>query len=143
VPPAWLLSESAWQVLRASPFLYTTTFQRMYSLPTGRSVRSPSLVYTARNALGRLFSPPAARLLARSLEGAPLVRLSLHPRDALYPKLVRHAQGLVERLLGDREPMTKLAFARLYFGSQPSIVVRSPVRRRRSPLPYGYPPVRD
>lgn len=115
VAPAWLLSQPAWRVLKQSRFSYTTTFARFHSLPTGESVYSPSLVYTARNRTGRFFSPPAASLLAGMLSNAPLVRLSLHPRDALYPRLIRHAQGLIERLLETREPMTKLAFRREYF----------------------------
>jgi predicted deacetylase len=118
VAPAWLLSKPAWQVLRASRFSYTTTFTRFYNLPTGESLFSPSLVYTARNRAGRLFSPPAASTLAGLLSGAPLVRLSLHPRDALHPQLVLHAQRLVEKLLATRRPMTKLAFRRAYFHSQ-------------------------
>lgn len=115
VAPAWLLSDGAWQVLRLSPFVYTTTYSHFHALAEGQAVRSPSLVYTARNRLGRFCSPPVARLLARSLEMAPLVRLSLHPRDALYPRLLRHAQGLVEALLHSRAPLTKLRFAERYF----------------------------
>jgi predicted deacetylase len=118
VAPAWLLSKPAWQVLRASRFAYTTTYARFYSLPTGASVLSPSLVYTARNRAGRLFSPPAASTLAALLAGAPLVRLSLHPRDALHPHLVLHAQRLVEKLLAARTPMTKHAFRRAWFPTQ-------------------------
>jgi hypothetical protein len=45
---------------------------------------------------------------------APLVRLSLHPADARFPALVRHAQRLVERLLADRRPLTKAGFAGEY-----------------------------
>jgi hypothetical protein len=42
---------------------------------------------------------------------APLVRLSLHPRDALYPATVLHFQKLLERLLERRQAATKVAFA--------------------------------
>jgi hypothetical protein len=42
---------------------------------------------------------------------APLVRLSLHPRDALYPATVSHFQKLLERLLEHRQAATKVAFA--------------------------------
>ncbi len=111
VPPAWLLGEGAWRALRAFPFEYTTTFSHFHLLQAQRSLLAPSLVYTARNAGGRLLSPPAAAMLAALMAPAPLVRLSLHPRDARYPALVRHAQQLVERLLADRQPRTKAAFA--------------------------------
>jgi predicted deacetylase len=114
VPPAWLLGEGAWRALRAFPFEYTTTFSHFHLLQRQATLLAPSLVYTARNAGGRLLSPPLAGTLAALMKPAPLVRLSLHPRDARYPALVRHAQQLVERLLADRQPRTKAAFAADY-----------------------------
>ncbi len=111
VPPAWLLGEAAWRVLRESPFDYTTTMSHFHLLKARHAVWAPSLVYTARNAGGRLLSPYVADALAALMAPAPLVRLSLHPADAHYPALVRHAQRLVERLLATRRPLTKAAFA--------------------------------
>jgi len=111
VPPAWLLGEAAWRVLREFPFEYTTTMRHFHWLQARRVLFSPSLVYAARNAGGRLLSPRVAGALASLLAPAPLVRLSLHPRDARHAPLVRHAQRLVERLLADRQPRTKAAFA--------------------------------
>lgn len=111
VPPAWLLGEAAWRVLREFPFEYTTTMSHFHLLKTRHALLSPSLVYTARNAGGRLLSPRVACAMASLMAPAPLVRLSLHPRDAHFPALVRHAQHLVERLLADRQPRTKAAFA--------------------------------
>jgi predicted deacetylase len=111
VPPAWLLGEAAWRVLREFPFEYTTTLSRFHLLPEQRSLWSPSLVYTARNAAGRLVSPRANAALALLMAPKPLVRFSLHPRDAQFPALVRHAQHLVARLLDDRVPCTKAGFA--------------------------------
>lgn len=111
VPPAWLLSAAAWRALRAFPFAYTTTLRHFHLLHARQALLSPSLVYAARNAAGRLLSPRAASVLASLLAPAPLVRLSLHPRDARHPALVRHAQRLVERLLAERQPRTKAAFA--------------------------------
>jgi predicted deacetylase len=117
VAPAWLLGKQAWRALTAAPFDYTTTLCRFHLLQTGHSVFSPSLVYAARNALGRSFSPPCASALAAALAPSPLMRLSLHPRDARHPALLRHAQGLIERLLDARSPMTKAAFARRLSGA--------------------------
>ncbi|MFP5391206.1 MAG: DUF2334 domain-containing protein [Gammaproteobacteria bacterium] len=111
VAPAWLLGDAAWQAVREYPFMYTTTFQRFHVLPGRRSVWSPSLVYTARNRAGRLVSPHAATLLAAVLRSAPLVRLALHPRDALHPLLLAHAQRLIGRLLEQRVALTKAAVA--------------------------------
>ncbi|TFW27407.1 DUF2334 domain-containing protein [Massilia horti] len=115
VPPAWLLGEGAWAALRGFDFAYTTTFRRFHLLRDGAlgpSLWSPSLVYTARNRAGRLFSPRAADAGALLLARAPLVRLSLHPRDARYPALLRHAQRLLERLLATRAAVTKVDCAR-------------------------------
>jgi predicted deacetylase len=129
VAPAWLLGDGAWRALRAFPFAYTTTFSRFYLLPGERSVFSPSLVYTARNRAGRLLSPRLAGAGAALLGRAPLIRLSLHPRDARYPQLVRHAQHLLERLLAGHEAVTKADCAQRLTSTDPSN------RRASSPGP--------
>lgn len=122
VPPAWLLGKGAWNALRASRFAYTTTFSHFHCLrdadgnPIRRSVLSPSLVYAARNRSGRLLSPRVADATARMLEKSPLVRFSLHPPDARYPELIRHTQRMLERLLAQREAVTKEACARRLVG---------------------------
>jgi hypothetical protein len=126
VAPAWLLGEGAWRALRAFPFAYTTTFSRFHLLPGAGAVFSPSLVYTARNRLGRLLSPRLADLGAALLAQAPLIRLSLHPRDARYPELVLHAQRLLARLLERHEAVTKLDCARRLTSTDPSSRASSP-----------------
>ena len=114
VAPAWLLGPKAWQAVHAFPFLYTTTFTHFHLLERNQQVFSPSLVYAARNKGGRAISPLAASTVAYLLKGAPLVRVSLHPRDARHPALVRHAQRLIAGLLDARLPLTKAAFAQAY-----------------------------
>jgi predicted deacetylase len=76
------------------------------------AILSPSLVYAARNRSGRILSPRVADATAAMLARAPLVRFSLHPPDARYPELVRHIQQVLERLLAQREAVTKAEFAR-------------------------------
>ncbi|WP_296943812.1 polysaccharide deacetylase family protein [uncultured Massilia sp.] len=129
VPPAWLLGKGAWRALRASGFAYTSTFSHFHCLPGadgdgagtgGRAVLSPSLVYAARNRGGRLLSPRIADATAAMLANAPLVRFGLHPPDARYPELVRHTQRVLERLLEQREAVTKLACARRLMQPSPS-----------------------
>lgn len=128
VPPAWLMGEGAWEALRAFDFDYTTTFRRFHLLhggaggPAGElSVLSPSLVYAARNRSGRLASPWLADMLALALSGRPLVRFSLHPPDVRHPRLLRHAQATLARLLASRTALTKAAFAeRLLTSTVPS-----------------------
>lgn len=122
VPPAWLLGEASWRVLSEFAFSYTTTFTRFHLLRQGRSVFAPSLVYTARNRSGRALSPFAASLGARWLARGPLMRLSLHPPDVRYPRLVKHAQGLVESLLATHAAVTKAECAR-------RLLACAPVRR--------------
>ncbi|MFC4932279.1 DUF2334 domain-containing protein [Massilia sp. GCM10023247] len=111
VAPAWLLGQGAWEVLPEFGFAYTTTFTRFHLLQEGRSVFAPSLVYTARNRSGRALSPLAASLAAPLLARAPLMRLSLHPPDVRHPRLVAHAQRLVERMLASHAAVTKAACA--------------------------------
>jgi predicted deacetylase len=120
VAPAWLLGEGAWRALREFPFDYTTTMARFHTLRPPHALFSPSLVYTARNRTGRLLSPPAAGMLAALLAAAPLVRLSLHPRDARHPVLLRHAQHLLESLLASRTALTKAAFAQRLTSTDPT-----------------------
>lgn len=118
VPPAWLLGKGSWSALRASQFAYTTTFSHFHCLrdadgnPIRHSVRSPSLVYAARNRGGRLLSPRVVDATARMLQNSPLLRFSLHPPDGRYPELVRHMQRTLERLLTQREAVTKEECAR-------------------------------
>lgn len=137
VPPAWLMGEGAWQALRAFDFDYTTSFRRFHLLggragggPAG-TVLSPSLVYAARNRSGRLASPLLADVLALALARGPLIRLSLHPPDVRHPRLLRHAQATLERLLARRTALTKAAFA------QQLLTSRVPSNRR--PANSGYP----
>jgi predicted deacetylase len=120
VAPAWLLSEDAWRVLREYPFQYTTTLGHFHLLQRPRRLFSPALVYAARNAAGRSLSPRAASGLAALLGPAPLVRLGLHPRDARYPGLVRHAQHLMEGLLASRGALTKACFAQRLTSTAPN-----------------------
>lgn len=112
IAPAWLLGEGGWKALEEFSFAYTTTFSRFFLLPGHESLFSPSLVYTARNAPGRFVSPIWANMLGSQLKSSPLLRLSLHPRDARYPGLLRYSQQLLEKFLDSRTPLTKLAFAR-------------------------------
>lgn len=128
VPPAWLMGEGAWQALRAFDFDYTTTFLRFHPLGagaagkagSGTAVLSPSLVYAARNRTGRLASPLVADALTMALARRPLIRLSLHPPDVRHPRLLRHAQATVERLLATHTAMTKAAFAHRLTSTVPS-----------------------
>nr|WP_217345335.1 polysaccharide deacetylase family protein [Noviherbaspirillum sp. L7-7A]MBV0879593.1 polysaccharide deacetylase family protein [Noviherbaspirillum sp. L7-7A] len=111
VPPAWLLGEGGWRALRASGLLYATTWRHFHFLQDAAPVEAPSLVYSSRNAWGRALSRQAVSWAGIGQRNAPLARLSLHPRDALDARTVRHFQRLLESLLAYRLPATKAAFA--------------------------------
>lgn len=117
VPPAWLLGAGGWRALRASGLLYTTTWRAFHSLQDAASLQAPSLVYSSRNAWGRALSRQAVSWASARQRGAALVRLSLHPRDALDPSTVSHFQNLLAALLASRLPLTKAAFARYWLDS--------------------------
>lgn len=110
VAPAWLLGPQAWAAVRDFPFDYTTTLTHFHLLQPRRALLAPTLVYAARNGAGRVLSPPLASAIAALGQARPLLRVALHPRDAHYPALLRHAQQLIAQLLCERRPLTKAAF---------------------------------
>jgi len=110
VAPAWLLGDGGWRALEASPFAYTTTAAQFHLLHPRRAVAAPVIAYSTRSRARRLLSLAWHRL-HRPADDAPLVRLALHPDDALYPAVLRQAQRQLEGLLATRLPMTKGAFA--------------------------------
>jgi len=111
VAPAWLLGAGGWQALRQSGLLYTTTWRRFHLLGNRQSVDAPSLVYSSRNAWGRALSRQAVSWTGLMQRQAPLVRLSLHPRDVHDGVTIRHFQRLLESLLSQRQAATKAGFA--------------------------------
>jgi len=110
VAPAWLLGAGAWQALPYFPFQYTTTLTHFHFLRQGDALFAPSLVYSSRNGWGRAGSRIGNAVAARTMHGLPLLRLGLHPRDALSARTIAHAQRLLEHLLKTRRPTTKAGF---------------------------------
>jgi predicted deacetylase len=142
VPPAWLLGEGAWQALRESPFAYTTTFSHFHCLGGQEAIaplRSPSMVYAARNRSGRWLSPRVADATAVMLAHSPLLRFSLHPPDARYPELVRHTQRTLERLLERRTAVTKANCASALTNMVTNKVPNSRPHARTDPSPGNSP----
>jgi predicted deacetylase len=111
VAPAWLLGAGGWQAVRQSRLLYTTTWRRFHILRNRQSVDAPSLVYSSRNAWGRALSRQAVSWTALMQREAPLVRLSLHPRDVHDRATILHFQKLLEQLLRQRQAITKAGYA--------------------------------
>jgi len=113
VAPAWLMSRGTWDALSAFDFQYTTTLGRFHLLREGRSIRAPSLVYSARSPWRRWMSQQWNDVLSGAVREAPLVRLGLHPADAQHPELVAHAQRVLDRMRWGRTGMTKIEYAQL------------------------------
>ena len=111
VAPAWLLSDGAWAALEQFDFEYTTTLTRFFALRTRQRVFAPSVVYSTRSGLRRTLSRGWNRALLAATTRASLVRVGLHPADALYPGVAHHAWKLLDKLACVREPMTKYAYA--------------------------------
>lgn len=112
VPPAWLLGPGSWQAVAASPFAYTTTHRHLHLLHPWQAVPAPVRTWSSRSALRRMVSQ-AWNGLRPIPRDPPLLRLALHPDDALHPEVVRQATHLLELLLRERVAMTKLEFARV------------------------------
>lgn len=111
VAPAWLMSRGAWEALSAFDFTYTTTLGRFHLLREGRSIRAPSLVYSARTPWRRWLSRRWNGVLSGAMREAPLVRLGLHPADAPHPQLLDHMQCVLDKLRRGRTAMTKAEYA--------------------------------
>lgn len=137
VAPAWLLGSGTTEVIGDLPFRYTTTLGRFLLLPECRSVPAPSLLYSSRNAAGRWLSRWASATAATMYRDAPLLRLALHPNDAMYPALVRHCQRLVARLLRHRTPMTKATFAERWMATQAALAGPGGIRSDWQTLQHG------
>ncbi len=115
VAPAWLLGPGAWAALRAHrDLLYTSTLTRLHLLQSAECIRAPCLTYSTRAAWRRLGSRAWNPALASAASSAPIVRLGLHPDDAEDSAVRRSWQRCLDRLLKDRQPVTKAAFARAW-----------------------------
>jgi len=111
IAPAWLMSRGTWEALREFDFLYTTTLAHFHLLNGGRSMRAPTVVYSARAPWRRSASRWWNAALVRATDAVPLLRLGLHPADAQFPGLIAHAQSLLERARRSRIALTKTDFA--------------------------------
>lgn len=111
VAPAWLLGPGSWQALQEFPFKYTTTMRRFHLLPGHEAIHSPSLVYSARNAWLKHLSFARNAIVYQHFQHAPILRIGLHPNDALHPDIVKNTQRLIGKFLQDRIAMTKIGFA--------------------------------
>jgi predicted deacetylase len=110
VAPAWLLSRGARAALTHSPFRYTATRERLYTLPDWQAFGDPGLVWSVRSAWRRMLSVRYNRWLNHRLRHAPLLRLGLHPADAAFADVTRFWIETLRAALESRVPMIKAAW---------------------------------
>lgn len=107
VPPAWQMSVSARAVLSEFPFRYSSTTSTLRRLPNDVIYRVPCLGFSARTALRRWLSIRYNMMRLPTLSGAPLLRIALHPVDAVYPSTLTAWRNLIQQALSDRVAVTK------------------------------------
>ena len=114
VAPAWLLGSGAWKALctQKNQLQYTSTLTKLIALPEGRAISAPCLTYSVRNAWRRPTSIVWNTVLSRITDGAPVLRLGLHPNDAESASVRRSWQHLLESALTTRTAVTKAEFMR-------------------------------
>ena len=106
VPPAWLLSEPAWDAVESAGFSYTCTLNEVVTLPGRQRLASPSLVFSTRTAWRRFASVAWNTVLSVVLQRSTLLRLELHPHDADHPMVKRCWSRILTRALRHgRQPL--------------------------------------
>ncbi len=106
IAPAWLLSPPAREAVREAGFRYTTFLTGVEDFATdgGGFIPARSLVYSPRNRWRRGCSLAWNAGLARWLDGAPLMRLGLHPPDYQHANLWRQ----IKRIAADATKWRKV-----------------------------------
>jgi predicted deacetylase len=148
VPPAWLMGPAARAALAqcGHAFDYVTVRSGIYDLPQWRFERTANLCYSPDTAPRRALSTLLIGRELRRARTAPLLRISLHPRDAREPRVLDHWKRLVADALAQRTAMTKHAWVmqlrRQRASSQPqsddvatSADVRAASRQAAEPSP--------
>jgi uncharacterized protein len=112
VAPAWQLGPGARSALIASGLAYTATRDELIALPDWTALPAPSLVYSSRSALRRTLSRAWNGHRLDAMNSAPLLRVALHPIDALYPRVVSHWRKLIQALASERSPVLESRWLR-------------------------------
>lgn len=109
VAPAWLLGPGAWQALAATPFAWTATLRELIVLPSRRVHASQSVVYSTSSAWRRAVSLAWNAGVARWESNNPVLRLELHPPDALHGAVRKSWQRILAQALETRQATTVAA----------------------------------
>lgn len=106
IAPAWLLSEAGAEAARECEFEYTTRLASVSDLRSGETYRARSLVYSVRNEWRRQVSRVWNQLIFSAGKRSPLLRLSIHPPDILYPGIWQQILRFARQIAATRDVMT-------------------------------------
>jgi predicted deacetylase len=106
VAPAWLLSDDGERAARDAELEYTTRLASIRDLRSGEKFPARSLVYSVRNGWRRTASLAWNSALLRLAQNWPLVRVSLHPPDRVYPRVWQQITDSLIRMQSTRTPIT-------------------------------------
>ncbi|GAA0717522.1 polysaccharide deacetylase family protein [Dokdonella soli] len=109
VAPAWLLGRGARAALRASALRYTSTHRYLETTADGRRHPAPAISASVRSAWRRWSSRRWLAAAPALTADTPLLRLALHPADALHPDILDAWRGVLRQALAGRTALTKSA----------------------------------
>jgi uncharacterized protein len=107
VAPAWLLGAGARAALARTSIRWTSTHTQLQLIADGRRIAAPAISASARSAWRRWTSKRWLRIAASATRRAPIVRVALHPSDAIDTDVMHAWRALLVTLLDEREPLTK------------------------------------
>lgn len=122
VPPAWQLGQAAGTVLRAFALAYTTTRTQLIRIGSQDAWHSPALSLSGRSELRRRCSRLYANRWCVQYRCEPFVRLALHPADAHHPELLQTWVVVLQRVLADRNLVTKEGWLQRQLAHRPQPV---------------------
>lgn len=106
VAPAWLLSKEAERAARDADLEYTTRLRTVHDLRTGQNFPARSVVYSVENGWRRAISLAWNGALLRLIKTRSLLRVSIHPRDFLYPRIWGEILDCLDAVRGVRTSTT-------------------------------------
>jgi predicted deacetylase len=103
VAPAWLLSDAAEKGAKNMGFVYTTRIGSIRILKPSKEVKSRSLVWSTRAAWRVLASLGWNKALAIAKNGAPILRVSIHPADVQHKLIWWQIRKIITTARRERE----------------------------------------
>jgi predicted deacetylase len=105
VPPAWLAREEGHRAAGAAGLGFSEDERTVRLFPSGRSIPSPVVRWSARSAARAWGSAVVARTRWTLQRRAPFPRLALHPQDLDHPVTARSLVVSLDRWLTVHRPI--------------------------------------